>query len=67
MKNKSEYKNNTSGYRGVTPNKGRGKPWYAVISVNGKTEHLGAFDCPKEAAEVYQTRARELNYKRRKK
>jgi len=44
--------NNTSGFKGVSWNKGKNK-WHAKIMVNGKNWHLGYFDNPIEAAKAY--------------
>lgn len=44
--------NNTSGYRGVSFSKGKNK-FVAVITVRGKSNNLGCFTDPKEAAEAY--------------
>lgn len=42
--------NNTSGYKGVTFDRGR---WKAQIIIKGVHTHLGYFDCPKKAHECY--------------
>ncbi len=47
-------------YRGVSWHK-RDRKWAARIKVDQKTENLGNFDTPKEAAEAYDKRAWELN------
>lgn len=44
---------NTSGYKGVSRNNKRGKPWRARIRINGKETLLGTFDTPEEAHAVY--------------
>jgi AP2 domain. len=41
-------KRNTSGFKGVTFDKGHGK-WRAQIGVNRKVKYLGLFDTPEEA------------------
>ncbi len=46
-------KDNKSGYFGVYLDKPSGK-WKTGIRANGKRTHLGLFDDPKEASEVYQ-------------
>lgn len=56
-KNQSIYKNNVSGYHGVTKH---GKRWRARININGKKVHLGVFDTIEEAAEC--RRKVELEY-----
>lgn len=43
-------KNNTTGYVGVTKNKGK---YQANIWVDGKSKYLGRFDCPKDAHSAY--------------
>lgn len=43
MMNKSDYKNNTSGIKGVKWNKNLNK-WQVQISHNGKRVHLGVFE-----------------------
>lgn len=50
--NKPKNKNNTSGYKGVSWC-GQVRKWKALISINGKRKHLGAFDCPVKAGEAY--------------
>ena len=37
------------------------KKWVAQISVNNKGKHLGYFNCPIEAHEVYKTAANQLH------
>jgi len=44
--------NNTSGYKGVSWLKHSGK-WRATIRLNGKSNHIGCFDLPKDAAQGY--------------
>jgi hypothetical protein len=44
--------NNTSGYRGVTNNKGK-EEWQAKIRIEGKNTHLGYFNTRKQAAVAY--------------
>ena len=58
MLNRKLQKNNTTGYRGVRKAK---NTWEANITKNGKTEYLGRFKTAKEAAEAYNTRAKELH------
>lgn len=45
-------KNNTSGYKGVYKNR-FGKPWYALIMVDGISIRLGSFDRIEDAAQAY--------------
>ena len=51
--NKELQSNNTSGYRGVSWNKGAGK-WHSYIKIDGKRYHLGLYDTPEEASEAYE-------------
>ena len=51
---------NSSGYRGVNWSSEHGK-WRARIHINGNRKHLGYFDDPKTASEVYETAAREAH------
>lgn len=50
--NKAKYKTNTSGYKGVTWSKDKGK-WMARCSAFGKEKFLGYFDDAKSASEAY--------------
>jgi hypothetical protein len=59
MMNCSKYKNNTSGYRGVSWSK-QNKKWQAQIEFNKKNIHLGCFNSAKEAAKSYQIMAKKL-------
>ena len=52
--------NNTSGFKGVSWQKGRGK-WKAQISVAGKNRHLGLFNTAAEAHSAYCRAADELH------
>ena len=52
MKNQALHKDNTSGYAGVCPNPGWGKPWTAQFIADGVTHYLGHFDTKEEAAEA---------------
>lgn len=58
--NRVAYKNNTSGYKGVSWNKGACK-WQASIRLRGKLRNLGMFNCPKEAHAAYCRAAKELH------
>jgi hypothetical protein len=51
--------NNTTGYRGVTYNKGN-RRWLAQIQHEGIQMHLGYFTTPEEAARAYDQKAEEL-------
>jgi hypothetical protein len=44
--------NNTSGFQGVTWSAQK-KKWHARITIDGRQKHLGFFDSPEAAAEVY--------------
>jgi hypothetical protein len=46
-------------YHGISYKQDR-KKWNAAITHNGKREHLGSFDTPKQAAIAYNKRAVEL-------
>ncbi len=52
MKNQALHKDNTSGYMGVSPNPGWGKPWTAIFTADGITHYLGHFDTKEEAAQA---------------
>lgn len=55
LRNKGSYRNNTSGYKGVTWHKSSGK-WMAQLKVSGRNIHLGLFDDPAEAHAAYTRR-----------
>jgi len=46
-----------SKYKGVSYSK-RGRPWKAMLTVNGKTTYLGSFDDQKQAAKAYDAAAK---------
>ena len=51
--------NNTSGYLGVHWDSSKSK-WQARVQHQGKRRHLGYFEDPAEASEVYKAKKREL-------
>jgi hypothetical protein len=53
---------NTSGYKGVVFHKSN-KKYFAKITANYKTKHIGYFTCPIEAARAYDKAALELHGK----
>lgn len=57
-RNRGKNKNNTSGCKGVTRIKNRGK-WEAKIQIDGKTLHLGYFEEIADAAAAYDRAAQE--------
>lgn len=58
--NRGKNRNNTSGHKGVTFHKERGK-WMAQIILNGKRNYLGLFKDKQEAADAYSSKAAELH------
>ena len=62
--NSSLRSSNTSGFKGVRFREGCPyRPWRALIMVNRKNKHLGAFSTPEKAAEAYDKAALELHGK----
>lgn len=51
-RNNKVYKNNKSGFKGVSWHP-RDKKWYANIGVNNKMIYLGSFDSPEDAYSAY--------------
>lgn len=49
--NKGNYRNNTTGFKGVTIKNGR---FIAQITISGKCQYLGSFGTAEEANEAYQ-------------
>lgn len=60
QQNKNKYRNNKSGYKGVSWNKKSGK-WAAVILANGSTYYLGFYSDIKDAVIAYNKKASELH------
>lgn len=58
--NKSEQKNNTSGFKGVSRLSKNGR-WRAEIMLNGKSKYLGSFRTAEEAADAYSNAAVNLH------
>lgn len=52
LQNKRKYKNNTSGFKGVSWHSSS-KKWRATISAGGVRAHLGSFETPEEAYKAY--------------
>jgi AP2 domain/HNH endonuclease len=59
-RSRGTYRNNTSGYKGVSWDKKHGK-WYAKIAINGDQNYLGRFDTPEAAYAAYYRAAAELH------
>jgi hypothetical protein len=53
-------RNNQSGYLGVSWNRSRGK-WAASIRTDRRLKHLGWFDSPEEASEMYLSAKRRMH------
>lgn len=56
--NKSKYKNNKSGFKGVIHQHGK---WSARIRAGNKEIHIGCFDSPENAARAYNQKCIELH------
>ena len=56
-RNSKLFQNNTSGYKGVSWDKGR-RLWRVQVSVNGTTRYVGRYDDIIEAARAYDEAAR---------
>jgi hypothetical protein len=61
--NKTKYKNNTTGFKGVywTRKRFEERRYKSSIWRNGKRRHLGCFDTPEEAHFAYMAASRELD------
>jgi len=57
--NKPAQSNNNSGYKGVSWHR-KARKWMAQLNVNGQHFYLGLHDTPKQAALVYNQKAKEL-------
>lgn len=60
LRNRGLPANNTSGFKGVSFRRQRGRGWKSTIGLNGKRIHLGLFSTPEAAARAYDAAAREL-------
>jgi hypothetical protein len=58
--NRTKYKTNTSGFKGVSFFKA-GRKWHARIMANGVDRHLGYYNTPEDAHFAYKTAAIELH------
>lgn len=56
--NSGPYRTNTSGFKGVSFNKQRGR-WEAQIQLGGRNKNIGYFNSPEAAARAYDAAARE--------
>lgn len=55
--NAGKRKDNASGFKGVSKQKGR---WKAQIQAGGRKQHIGLYGSPEEASAAYQVKATEL-------
>ena len=60
MMNHGKHMNASSKYKGVSYFR-RDRKWQSQIRIDGKTHHLGYFNLEAEAANAYNTKARELS------
>lgn len=60
QRNTKRKSTNTSGYKGVSYDKRRGK-WRARITLNGKEKWIGSFDTAIEAADAYRKASRNIH------
>lgn len=58
--NKARQKNNTSGKKGVSWNKNRGR-WHVRIMLNGESRHVGYFEKIEAADAAYKNIAKEIH------
>lgn len=61
QKNMKKPSSNTTGYKGVYRNSGRGKPFCAQVKSKGVKYHLGKFDTAEEAKYAYDCAAKKLH------
>lgn len=61
QKNMKKPVTNTTGFKGVYRNTGRGKPFCAQVKHKGKKYYLGRFDSATEAKMAYDKKAMELH------
>lgn len=60
LQNKTRYKNNRTGFKGVWRSNQTGK-FVAVIEHMGKRYHIGCFEAPEDASIAYEEKANELH------
>ena len=60
LANQGKYKNNKSGFKGVSFHKHRNK-YRAQIKINDKIKHLGYFETAEEASVAYEAKAKEIH------
>lgn len=59
--NKTTYKSNTIGFRGIRfDKKCKNKPWHVRININGKKKSLGYYSSLEEAREVFINTSKEI-------
>ena len=58
--NQGKPKTNTSGFKGISFDKGRQK-YRAQININGKYKHLGYFQTAEDASHAYDEKAKEIH------
>lgn len=61
QKNMKKPRTNSTGYKGVYKNSGRGKPFCAQVKHLGIKHYLGRFDTAEEAEVAYDKKAKELH------
>ena len=58
--NRGKYKNNKSGFKGVSFDKHRNK-YQATIYINGKNKYLGYYETAEEASKAYEAKAKVIH------